>query len=151
METTTPCTLKHLASGKHGIRVTKDSLYAFAIVTVKGHKTIDVSLHLKKEPVANAHSTAKQKKHTLAWSLCLSSVVLLAGSAASYYFALDDQKKAQEAKNFLDNSLVPGKSYEENLEINKQKSDAARFEKNISEILLGVGAFDLGLGVVFFF
>jgi hypothetical protein len=148
---TTPYTIKHLASGRHGIRVAKDSLYAFTIVTVKEYKTITINLRLKKEPVVNAPSPVKRKNHALAWSLCMSSVVLFAGSAASYYFALDDQKKALEAKNLLENSLVPGKNYEENLEINKQKSDAARLKISISEILLGVGAIDLGLGIVFFF
>jgi hypothetical protein len=150
-EATTPFTFKHLASGKHGIKVIKDSLYAFTVVTVKEHKTANVILHLKKPAVEKAAPAEKKKNHALAWSLCLSSVVILAGSAASYFFALDDQKKALDAKDFLDKSLVPGPSYQENLEINKQKSDAARLETNISSILLGIGALDLGLGIVFFF
>jgi len=79
-------------------------------------------------------------------------VVILAGSAASYFFALDDQKKALDAKDFLDKSLVPGPSYQENLEINKQKSDAARLETNISFNPAWVlERSDLGLGIVFFF
>ena len=151
IEATTPYTISHLAPGKHGIKVIKDSLYAFTVVTVKEHKTANVTLHLKKPAIEKAAPAEKKKNHALAWSLCLSSVVILAGSAASYYFALDDQKKALDARDFLDKSLVPGPNYQENLEINKQKSDAARLETNISSILLGIGALDLGLGIVFFF
>jgi PEGA domain len=151
MEETTPFTLKHVAPGRHSLRVAKDSLSAFTVITVKEHKTANISLRLKKEGVEKTPVPVKRKNHTLAWSLCLSSAVLLAGSAASYYVALDDQKKALDAKDFLDKSLVPGKSYEQNLEINRQKSDDARSKIRISDILLGIGALDLGLGVVFFF
>ena len=151
LEVTTPYTIKHLAPGRHGIRVAKDSLNAFALVTVKEHKTINVSVRLKKEVVAKTPPVAQKKGHALAWSLSISSVALFACSAVSYYFALADQNKAQDAKNFLDESQVPGSVYEETLAKNKQNSDAARKEMGISEILAGIGALDLGLGVVFFF
>jgi hypothetical protein len=151
LESTTPCTVKNLTSGKHGVRVSKDSLNAFTIVTVKEHKTVNVSLHLTKEAAVKTSSPAKKKNRTLAWSLCLSSVVLLAGGASSYFIALDDQKKALEARDFLEKSQVLGKSVDENLKLNEQKSDDARHKFIISDILLGVGALDLGLGVVFFF
>jgi PEGA domain len=151
LQVTTPYTIKHLAPGRHGIRLTKDSLNAFTLVTVKEHKIISVSVRLKKEVVPKTPPVAQKKGHGLAWSLSLSSVALFACGAVSYYFALADQNKAQDAKNFLDESLVPGNAYEENLAKNKQKSDAARKEVGISEILAGVGILDLGLGVVFFF
>jgi PEGA domain. len=153
LEIATPYTIKHLAPGRHGIRVTKDSLSAFTLVTVKKQKTINVNVRLKKEAVVKTLSSTdvKKKGHALAWSLCMSSVVLLASSAASYYFAFEDQKRAQEAKDILDNSSVHGSVYEEQLEINTQKSNAARLETNFSEVLLGAGILDLGLGIVFFF
>jgi hypothetical protein len=151
IEGTTPITIHGVAPGKHGVRTIKDSLSAFSLVTVAPKKTAKVSLKLKKEKEAHVAASAVKKSHGLAWSFCISSAALLIGSAASYYLALDDQTKAQDAKDLLSKSQVAGSVYNQNLSINKTKSDDAALKVKISDVLLGAGVLGLGLGVVFFF
>jgi hypothetical protein len=151
IEGTTPITIRGVAPGKHGVRIFKDSLRAFSLVTVNPEKTTKVTLKLKKEKEAKASQPAVKKSHGLAWSFCLSSAALFVGSAATYYLALDDQDKAQAAKDQLSKSQVAGSVYNQNLSINKTKSDDASTKVKISDILLGAGVLGLGLGVVFFF
>jgi hypothetical protein len=78
-------------------------------------------------------------------------VAALAGSGASYYFALDDQKKSENAKTSLGNAYVLGKTASGLIETNQRQNDSAKKKAKIAQILLGAGAVLLGAGIIFYF
>jgi flagellar basal body-associated protein FliL len=106
---------------------------------------------VKKLKTEKTGGQAKKKSHGFAISLCFLSVAALAGSGASYYFALDDQKKSENAKTSLGNAYVLGKTASGLIETNQRQNDSAKKKAKIAQILLGAGAVLLGAGIIFYF
>jgi hypothetical protein len=64
---------------------------------------------------------------------------------------LDDHNKAQDSKTELQQATVNGGPARALLETNKREHDQAQQRKTMAQILLGVGAACLGIGIVLYF
>jgi hypothetical protein len=84
-------------------------------------------------------------------SLGAGSLLALAGGGIMTVLAQDDYRSAQEAKDYLEKSLVGGVRYDEMLEQNKSKTSNANLKSGIAGALFTAGAGCIGLGLVFFF
>ena len=146
IEGATPLVVRHLAAGKHTLRVHSGPLGNSMNVTLVPGKIGEVKLQLDKE-----QSGSVKKKHTVAFSLCMLSVAALAGSGASYYLFTDDRKKSEEAYESLQNASVLGTPSSNLLDVNKSKNGGAADKLKISQLLLGVAAAFLGVGIVLYF
>jgi len=126
------------------------------VLPIQRNEVNDVSVTMTEADVDVAleqkQMVKKRKQRRMGTWLSIASLACMAGGGAFYILAQKDYDEARKAKEYLNSSVFTNDpKYQENLRINREKSDSGDLKSGVAFTLLGLGAAGLGVGLYFYF
>lgn len=153
----TPAIFEDIKAGKYTVSLFnvgfRDTSF---FIDLQPNQTSEIVINLEKlnELKINEQKlfVKKREQRKLGIRFDVGGAVSLVGGTVFYILGARDYDKAIDAKKYLENSVIKsGSKYDEQLLINQEKSDSARWKKATGYVLWGAGAASLGLGLVLTF